>query len=232
MKRLFTIISATAVALVYNAQAIVGDCSFDEISLETNPGFTISIEKEYKVLEDTRSQIKYGLYCDNQPSNVDGVDRWFKVPVSSVGVRIPLASGFLEALGHRDTLKAAESPGNLTNICLSNVQPLDSSDQVEIVFSKNTTSDGDKTVALPADDTLTPLQKAEWIKFVAAFYNDEKAADSLYNSISAAYNCHWNNLQHLAQQPHAYWVQYADADGKPTYNIINSPYQKSLLAGA
>ncbi|KAJ2651275.1 hypothetical protein IWW40_001766 [Coemansia sp. RSA 1250] len=218
---------ATAVALIYNAQTVGGDCSFDEISVESSPGFTISIEKEYKVLEDTRSQMKYGLYCDSQPSNVDGIDRWFKVPVSSVGVRIPLASGFLEALGHRDTLKAAESPGNLTNICLGNIQPLESS-TVDIVFSTNTTSDGEKTVALPADDTLTPLQKAEWIKFVAAFYNDEKAASSLYSSISAAYECHWSNLQHLAQQPHAYWVQYADKQPQ----IIDSAYQKSLLAGA
>ncbi|KAJ2343959.1 hypothetical protein GGF43_005572, partial [Coemansia sp. RSA 2618] len=228
---------ATLVALIGGSNIALADCGFDEISLQTDPGFTITVDKEYKVLEDTVAKVKYGLYCDSQPTGIDGVDKWFKVPVSSVGTRVPIASGFLEALGHRDKLTAAESPGNLTNICLdtSKIQSLDSKDQqpdVDVIFSSDATSDGDKSVRLPADDTLTPLQKAEWLKFVAAFFNDEKSSDSLFSSIADAYNCHWSNLQNVAQQPHAYWVQYTDADSKPSYSIIDSPYQKDLLAGA
>ncbi|KAJ1755860.1 hypothetical protein LPJ58_004020 [Coemansia sp. RSA 1591] len=236
MMRFSALALSTAVALVGNLGIALGDCSFDEISLQTTPGFTITIDKEYKILEDTIAKVKYGLYCDSQPKGVDGVDKWFKVPVSSVGVRVPIASGFLEALGHRDALTAADSPGNLTNICLdaSKIKSLDSEEQanVDVVFSSDAASDGDKSVRLPTDDSLSPLQKAEWIKFVAAFFNDEKSSDSLFSSISDAYNCHWSNLQNVAQQPHAYWIQYADNNGEPSYNIIDSSYQKSLLAGA
>ena len=43
-------------------------------------------------------------------------------------------------------------------------------------------------VVYNADWTETsPLGKAEWIKFFAAFYNKEKAADSIFNQIEAEY---------------------------------------------
>ncbi|KAJ2798402.1 hypothetical protein H4R20_004836 [Coemansia guatemalensis] len=232
--------TAAGVALIHSAKPVLGACSFDEVSLLTDPGFTITINSDYKVLEDTTAKVKYGLYCDDtQPSDVKDIDRWFKVPVESVGLRIPIASGFLEALGHSDKLVAAESPGNLTNICVdaSKLKTLESEstssndNNVNVVFSADESSDGNTSVRLPSDDSLTPLQKAEWIKFVAAFFNDEKSAESLFSGIADAYNCHWDNLQHLKDAPHAYWVQYTDRS-TPSYSIIDSAYQKDLLAGA
>ncbi|KAJ2769842.1 hypothetical protein IWQ56_002394 [Coemansia nantahalensis] len=227
-----------AAALAHGPALVLGHCGFDKVDLSTGPGFTITVNDEYKVLEDTVAHVKYGLFCDDQPSGVDGIDKWFKVPVASVGVRLPAASGFLEALGRRDLLTAAEVPANLTNICLdaSKIKPLgdagSNSTVADVVFSADAASDGDRSVRLPSDDALTPLQRAEWIKFVAAFSNDEKQAAQLFDSVAAAYNCHWGNLQHLSKPPHAYWVQYSSDGGKPTYNIIDAAYQTSLLAGA
>ncbi|KAJ1992759.1 hypothetical protein GGI04_005926, partial [Coemansia thaxteri] len=171
--------------------AVLGACNFAKTVISTAPGFDITVTDTYKILNDTTAGIAYGLYCDNQqPSNVDGVAKWFKVPVTSVGTRIPLASGFLEALGQRDKLTAAEAPANLTNICIdkSKMQTLDNSTNVGVVFSSNASSDGAKSVRLPSDDSLTPLQKAEWIKFVAAFFNAEPQASALFDDISAAYS--------------------------------------------
>ncbi|KAI9503246.1 hypothetical protein BX070DRAFT_234946 [Coemansia spiralis] len=236
---------AAAVALLHGPGLVRGACNFDKIDVTTNPGFKITVSDDYKVLEDTSINTKYGLYCaDTQPS-VDGIDRWFKVPIMSVGIRLPIASGFLEALGKRSSLTAAEAPANITNICVdaSKLATLgdaggdsNGSNKVDVVFSSSADSDGNKSVRLPSDDSLTPLQKAEWIKFVAAFFNAEKSADALYSSITDAYNCHWNNLQHLSSKPHAYWVQYTASDtsasDKPTYNVVDSAYQKDLLAGA
>ncbi|KAJ2082514.1 hypothetical protein H4R24_001540 [Coemansia sp. RSA 988] len=238
---LFSIVQVTAtaigVALIRSVKPVLGACTFDEVSVLTDPGFTISINSDYKVLEDTTAKVKYGLYCDDtQPSDVKDIDRWFKVPVESVGLRIPIASGFLEALGHSDKLVAAESPGNLTNICVdvSKIKTLESDSNdtnADVIFSADEDSDSNSSVRLPSSDDLTPLQMAEWIKFVAAFFNNEKNAESLFSSIADAYNCHWNNLQHLKDAPHAYWVQYTD-DSSTSYSIIDSPYQKDLLAGA
>ncbi|KAJ2708317.1 hypothetical protein H4R19_004811 [Coemansia spiralis] len=227
---------AAVVALAHGPALGLGACGFDKVDLTTGPGFTITVNGDYKVLEDTVAHLKYGLFCDKQPSGVSGIDKWFKVPVTSVGVRLPTAAGFLEALGRRELLTAAEAPGNLTNICLDagKIKPLGGSDNVtaDVVFSADAASDGSHSVRLPSDDALTPLQRAEWIKFVAAFSNDEKRAAELFDNIAAAYNCHRNNLQHLSTPPHAYWVQYAANGGKPTYNIIDAAYQASLLAGA
>ncbi|PIA17870.1 hypothetical protein COEREDRAFT_80197 [Coemansia reversa NRRL 1564] len=233
-------VTIAAVALIHTANPVLAACGFDKVGLLTDPGFTITVNSNYKVLEDTAAKVKYGLYCDDtQPSDVAGIDRWFKVPVESVGLRISMASGFLEALGHSDKLIAAESPRNLTNICLdaSKIQTLDpasttsNSSSVDVIFSADEGSDSNISVRLPSNDALTPLQKAEWIKFVAAFFNDEKSADSLFSSIADAYNCHWGNLQHLKDAPHAYWVQYTDG-ATPSYSIIDTAYQKDLLAGA
>ncbi|KAJ1804299.1 hypothetical protein LPJ56_006764, partial [Coemansia sp. RSA 2599] len=206
----------------------------------TNPGFKITVNDDYKLLEDSVANVKYGLYCDSQPSGVDGVDKWFKVPVESVGIRIPIASGFLEALDLRTKIVAAESPSNLTNICLdeSKISTLneasgsDENSEIDVIFSADAGSDAGKSVRLPSDDSLGPLQKAEWIKFFGSFFNQEKAAASLFTSISESYNCHSKNMQRLKEPPHAYWVEYSDADGKKTYNIITTAYQKELLASA
>ncbi|KAJ2718860.1 hypothetical protein GGI07_005547 [Coemansia sp. Benny D115] len=214
-------------------------CSFDTVSVDTNPGFKITVNGDYKLLEDTVAQVSYGLYCDTQPSNVEGVDKWFKVPVSSVAIRTPMASGFIEALGQRAKITAAESPDTLTNICLDTEKlksiangSIQDDKDVDVVFSSDADSDGKKSVRLPTDDTLEPLQKAEWIKFVSAFFNVEKTAGSLFTSISDSYNCHESNLKNVKTLPHAYWVQYSETDGNKNYGILTTAYQKKLLASA
>ncbi|KAJ1719689.1 hypothetical protein LPJ53_005585 [Coemansia erecta] len=242
MRSASVIVSATAlIALQLFGSGILvsAKCSFDEISVDTNPGFQITVNDDYKLVEDTSANVKYGLYCDTQPSNVDGVDKWFKVPVSAAGIRIPIASGFVEALGLRSAVTAIESPGNLTNICFdtSKIKSLDEPNgsevsDVDVIFSANASSDGNQSVRLPSDDTLLPLQKAEWLKFFAAFFNEENSAASLFSLISDSYNCHRGNMRNLKTPPHAYWVQYSDDSGQKTYNIITSAYQKELLAGA
>ncbi|KAJ1943599.1 hypothetical protein GGF37_002572 [Kickxella alabastrina] len=242
MRAISTIVSATAlVAMQFDSSNMFASaaCNFDKISVDTNPGFQITVNDDYKLLEDTIANVKYGLYCDSQPLDVKNVDKWFKVPIETAGTRVPIASGFLEALGLSDKLTAAELPTNLTNICLdtSKMKTLDKASgeinsDVDVIFSADAGSDGGSSARLPTDDKLAPLQKAEWIKFVAAFFNEEKAAESLFTSISDSYNCHRANLQYLKEPSHAYWVQYSDSTGANSYNIITSAYQKELLASA
>ncbi|KAJ2489788.1 hypothetical protein IWW37_003703 [Coemansia sp. RSA 2050] len=225
--------AALAVLLCCGPHIVLGACNFAKTTINTSPGFDIVVSDNYKVLNDTTANIAYGLYCDSQPENINGVTRWFKVPVASVGTRIPVASGFLEALGQRAKLVAAEFPANLTNICIdkSKVKTLEGNDtSISVVFSNSASSDGPKSVRLPSDDSLAPLQKAEWIKFVAAFLNLEEQASTLFDSISAAYTCHAGNMRYLKRAPHAYWVEYTESP--TTYQIITSAYQKNLLASA
>ncbi|KAJ1891351.1 hypothetical protein LPJ81_005759, partial [Coemansia sp. IMI 209127] len=234
MRRHSIVSVAVGIALAANGPRMAqGSCGFDTISVTTSPGFTLTTNDDYKVLEDTAGNITYGLYCDSQPSGVDGIDKWFKVPVESVGIRVAVAaaSGFLEILGKSKAITAADDPSGLTNICTGSVATLDNSPSVDVVFSSDAASDGDKSVRLPSDDSLTPLQRAEWVKFVAAFFNAETTAASLFSSIASAYECHRGNMQHLVGAPHVYWVQYTES-GTPTYDIVDTAYQKELLAAA
>ncbi|KAJ1808562.1 hypothetical protein LPJ56_006094, partial [Coemansia sp. RSA 2599] len=36
-------------------------CSFDRVSVDTNPGFKITVNDDYKLLEDSVANVKYGL---------------------------------------------------------------------------------------------------------------------------------------------------------------------------
>lgn len=48
---------------------------------------------------------------------------------------------------------------------------------------------------------LHPLGKAEWIKFVAAFYNKEQLADSIFNFIEKEYIAVKSTVEKVANQP-------------------------------
>src|SRR5690554_1910051 len=48
---------------------------------------------------------------------------------------------------------------------------------------------------------LHPLGKAEWIKFVAAFYNKEKLADSIFNFIESEYIKIKNSIAEVNEMP-------------------------------
>ncbi|KAJ1670045.1 hypothetical protein GGF38_001799, partial [Coemansia sp. RSA 25] len=163
MRSEIAISAALAALLCCGPGIVLGACNFAKTTTSTNPGFNIIVSDNYKILNDTTANIAYGLYCDSQPANIDGVDKWFKVPVDSVGIRVPIASGFLEVLGQRAKLAAADAPANLTNICIdkSKVKTLGGSDtNVGVIFSGNASSDGAKSVRLPSNDSLTPLQRA------------------------------------------------------------------------
>ncbi|KAJ1937582.1 hypothetical protein EC988_007848, partial [Linderina pennispora] len=204
--------------LLVAQQSLVGTahaaCTLDKVETITSPGFTIDTKDDHQVVEDTINKIKYGLFCENQPSNVDGIDRWFKIPVKSVGIRTPIGSGFLEALGKTSALKAAASPSSLTNPCITNVGSLTdltstsaADAKLDVVFSdKKEDTDGKLSVQVPSGDSLTPLQLAEWVVFVGAFFNEAKNAAALFKQIKSAYECHTGNMKYLKDPPHAYWV--------------------------
>ncbi|KAJ1961087.1 hypothetical protein GGI12_003446 [Dipsacomyces acuminosporus] len=231
--------ASTALVALLQAPGFVSaaGCSFSPLSISTNPGFKVLETKDnYRLLEDTTAKVKYGLFCDSQPSDVKDVDKWFKVPVTSVGTRVPIASGFLEALKQRNKLAAAAASANLTNPCIDTKKLGtlgDTNTKVDVIFSDNASSDDKLSVRLPSDDGLSPLQLAEWIKFVSAFFQLEKEAGQLFDSISKAYLCLEGNMRNVKQKPHAYWVQYtAGSNGGRNYNVLTSAYQKNLLASA
>jgi iron complex transport system substrate-binding protein len=47
----------------------------------------------------------------------------------------------------------------------------------------------------------TPLGRAEWIKFTAAFFNKEKLADSLFNEVETNYNELKTTVANISQKP-------------------------------
>ncbi|KAJ1946208.1 hypothetical protein FBU59_002085, partial [Linderina macrospora] len=236
--RLFAIalLLAAQQSLIGTAQAA---CGYKPVDIITSPGFSIEVKDDYKILKDTMKGVSYGLYCGDSEPKDDSINKWFKVPVENVGVRIPIASGFLEALGKTSTLVAAESPTKLTNPCISDVSTLKdlsttkaSDAKLDVVFSGDENSDGGLSVQMPSDGKLMPLQLAEWVVFVSAFFDAEEKAVKLFKQIKDSYDCHTGNLKHLKSPPHAYWVQYEKIEDKSHYKILTSPYEKQILGDA
>lgn len=230
------IVATIVLATSTNLGLATAKCDFADMDFKSNPGFEITYNDNYKVLKNTISGTTYGLYCDNkQPEGVKDIDQWFKVPVQRIGSNIPGISGMLEVLGKRDLLKAFDNPDKLTNICFSNKpEPLTKDTKnLDVIFSSGDNKDGPQlpTAQLSVSDDLNPLQRAEWIKFVAAFVNGEKEASEFFTKVNDAYNCLQGNLGHLKTPPHAYWVQYTDSPNKQ-YNLIVSGYQQGLLSSA
>ena len=57
----------------------------------------------------------------------------------------------------------------------------------------------------------SPLGRAEWIKFTAAFFNKEKEADSIFNSIEKEYNRLKAKVEHKNERPSVFsGVVYGD----------------------
>ena len=63
----------------------------------------------------------------------------------------------------------------------------------------------------------TPLGKAEWVKFIALFYNEEAEANELFSEVEEEYNA----LAEVAK----------NADGKPSV-LINAPWNGTWVVGS
>ncbi|GBF99797.1 hypothetical protein Rsub_12237 [Raphidocelis subcapitata] len=194
------------------------------------------------------------------PGAAEGVPRGaasFEIPLYSVAVTDTTVNGFLSELGLVDRVALA-SPYSVGDCFLrladstdgcglavpdSYVDPSDAAaaarargaeaamaNATDAVF-RGFEGKGPKDILFPATADPGPLNRAEWVKYVAAFFNKEVQANALYAEIKDAYD----RLKALAQskrppgpRPRVAWVS-ANASG---VSFRLDAYKTALLEDA
>ncbi|KAJ3151410.1 hypothetical protein HDU86_006110 [Geranomyces michiganensis] len=223
----------------------------------SNVAITYPAAGNYKVVEDKLSNSSYVLYqCGttkptaNLPANLAGV---FEIPVQAIITTSTTELEFLELLDARSTIKYTTEKGLITSPCLLQAAlpslpgksgklttdetaawtAAEAATNLTIVgaFDTVTKSATNRDVQFPAtSDQSATLSRADWLYFLAAFYNQEPLAKTLVDQITTSYNCISTAAKASVAtlgSPEAYW---ASAFGGVLYP--GSKYVKAYLESA
>ncbi|KAL1925630.1 uncharacterized protein VTP21DRAFT_513 [Calcarisporiella thermophila] len=206
-------------------------CSRDKIN---STGFQVEYHETYKVVTNAKNNEKYVLQCTDQKLEIPGANAYFKVPLEIVYSRDLEPISFIELLGELNKLKQIPQLEQITSQCVINSLQNNTTTTINVdqpsdfpVFITGAPSN-DKHITLSLTDDQTPLEKAEWIKFVSTFFNREDEANKLYDQISNSYNCHKQNLANVNRKSIA-WVEHL-SDG--SIKIKSDKYYTELISDA
>lgn len=113
---------------------------------------------------------------------------------------------------------------------------------VDAVFSFGADANNSESVAFTATRDPGAVRRAEWIKFLAPFFNKEVEANRLFDGVASAYNATRRAAAEQAgdgPRPKVAWVSKSnvskawgyDFDG-PAYGVFFTPYKAQLIADA
>lgn len=211
--------------------------------------FSVVYNKTYKVVTNKRLNEKYLLYqCGTTPPSGFDDHKKFAIPLQAVAVEDTTVLRFMELLGLQAATRYMQ-PQYVTSGCLQamaadgNVLPLEPSyggsaqvrqaqvalvDALFVSSAKNDT----KTIGFTASSDPGPLQRAEWIKFIGAFFNREQVANTVFDSIRQRYQCQWQAvaMTGVATKPVVAWMYYASWSSK--WVLSNAPFKRRLLQDA
>eukprot|EP00249_Psilotum_nudum_P013966 c24600_g1_i10 orf=591-1082(+) len=136
------------------------------------------------------------------------------------GLRIWSAVGFLELLGILNKLKAA-SPSYFCSPCLNTYIAEGIIPAIHATEDLNTTAT--LFTSLPPSSSIMsqnssvifdailepgPLKRAEWIKFLAPFFDLEERANFVYQQIERNYQCLNASSKDALAKPLVAWISY------------------------
>ncbi len=193
-------------------------------SIESHSNY--KIVKVHQPWKGENKTLNYILYKDEKPENIEGI--FIKTPIKSIVCLSLTHLSFIEELKetnsiagiagtdyvssekiihkiHANQIKEIGQHEMFNYEVLTELRPdvvmaygIDQSSTAK--FKK--LEDLQLTTVLNAEYMeLHPLGKAEWIKFVAAFYNKEKLADSIFNFIESEYIKIKNSIAEVNEMP-------------------------------
>jgi hypothetical protein len=228
--------------------------------------FTVKYYDTYKVVTNTRANETYALYqCGTVPpprSDLPEGAKILEIPLSSVAVDDTTALGFLRYLGVEDRVAYASSWSvapcmqRLTAsvedggcgaeaAAASNVTAVAAqAPRVDATFGFAANANSSESVAFTATRDPGAVRRAEWIKFLAPFFNKEVEANRLFDGVSSAYDATKKAAAaqapaSLSARPKVAWLSKSnvskawgyDFDG-PAYGVFFTPYKAQLIADA
>ena len=177
--------------------------------------WTIEYADTYKIVRNLAANETYLLYlCGTQPPANNSYTAVAEIPLTEVGIMDTTMIPFLELLGLRTRIAAVLfSAQYISSPCLRDL--VDSGKVQQVLEPSNVSSFNEVPQSLPvfienygdvvfknrfrisASEETTNLAIFEWIKFYAAFFNEEESANEIFNKTDARYNCVEKNAQIL-----------------------------------
>lgn len=219
--------------------------------------FTVTYEKTYKVVRNVKQNETYVLYqCGTSAPVGVSATRTFQVPLQSVAVDDSTVLRFLELLGLQWAVQFLQQP-YVTSACLlqqASWQQFPSlpgswgstSDQAKLrtaqvnAVSALLTSGGSSftnSIAFTSTSETSPLARAEWIKFVALFFNEERAANEIFQGIRDRYLCRRQTALQAAlspgkTKPKVAWTSWYTYNSVSTWTLALPGYKLNLAHDA
>ncbi|KAL7746218.1 hypothetical protein RI367_008423 [Sorochytrium milnesiophthora] len=235
------------------------DCFSYKSNVSTSTLWSVEYHNYYKLLKIPSLAATYALVLRGAPhTNVPAsVNATFDVPVHKSAFMDTTSLAFLEMIGERsniavgDTSMAVSSPCAQKMIKESKIMSVDATNatkaaaqytQADAIFSGvGPAADGsnaDKIVQQSATTDPGPLNRAEWIKFFAHFFNTEDAADATFTDLTNRYNAGKAAAKRAAPATplSVAWVSYSSPaswnNNTATWSISSAPYKKAFVEDA
>lgn len=160
--------------------------------------FSVSYADTYKVLRNKRTKTAYFLYqCGTRKPSfpVGTFNGTYSVPLPAIAVDDTSALAALALLGVTDRVRYTTEYA--INSCQQKLfsscnHGYNSSDAVQgnsvSAFVSAFDSQNPRTITWSAASDPGPLNRAEWIKYLAVFFNKEDVATEIFTNITLAYN--------------------------------------------
>ncbi|KAJ3180206.1 hypothetical protein HDU85_004209 [Gaertneriomyces sp. JEL0708] len=207
----------------------------------------ITYHNNYKIVKNKVANKSYLLHqCGTPaPTGIAGIDDTFAVPLQSVAVADTSAITYLELLGVREAIDVTMTADYITSAC---VQKMHEEKTVVAVNAANATATkalyesmgatlafGDSGaeaagnfVAFPATADPGELHRAQYLLYLAPFFNKEGAANQLFTSITDNYECVKSAASKADNKPSAAWFYQFNG----TYYLSQAPYQVQYIDAA
>eukprot|EP00891_Asterochloris_glomerata_P001563 jgi/Astpho2/1563/Aster-x1015 len=198
----------------------------DGMNITFAGGWTVQYMEQFKLVNNSVAEEIYVLYqCGTPaPSKAQFAKgaKFFPIPLKTVIASDNTSYAFLDVLNVTDrvvsTSNATTSPcGQLLTLCNQTAPSdeqlsgtVDTSAMAVIAPTAHTDS---QVLAFSADQATGPLQAAEWIKFLALFFNKDAAAEQQFNATATAYNATAGQYSSGSRAPVVAWISRVSSDG-------------------
>ncbi|GAB5370076.1 hypothetical protein AAMO2058_001461100 [Amorphochlora amoebiformis] len=233
-----------------------GACPVYVSPVDHSEDWNATIFENFKVVWNRRVSQQYVLYRrgTQAPRNRYPTARFFEIPLRSLAISETVAATYLEILGLSDRITFMDLT-YVTSGCLrvlgnnGNITSFESSFggnatrraqqivQVDAVLSSQFDSEASsnpKFVTYSATSDPGPLHRAEWIEFIALFFDVEFEAANLFSATVDRYTCHRVEASKVAAsigRPVVAWISYSSFSSKP-YQISTATYKRILTTDA
>lgn len=218
-------------------------------------GFTVDYYNSYKIVTNKIANETYVLYqCGTSPPAADAIPegaKVFQIPLTSISAPETVPYTFLEILGLDDRVNDVSS--FVTSACGQKI--LGCGREGPDAMALDNTTMLDETVGPSVDGLLTSaaysypksfafsaaqdpgvLNRVEWIKFLGTFFNLDKYASSVYDTIVEEYNQVKAAAAEAGEgedtKPVVAWASHFLFDTEEAYQLSFAPYKEELTTDA